>query len=123
MEHIIKHLFIKYINEISAISQCDEWSDQYCRSELKSLISQFASELNQYINFSKLTKDQAVSLGFTQYELPSKFIYLIPLYLLPIIPVGTELVTINDEVIVYDGNNVNNDTRGGMLAYGIILND
>ncbi len=49
----------------------------------------------------------------------TKGIMLIPLYLLPIVPIGTELTSINGEVIKYDGNNVDNDVRFGCTAYGI----
>lgn len=49
----------------------------------------------------------------------TKGLRLIPLYLLPIVPIGTELTSICGEVFKYDGNNVDNDIRFGCIAYGI----
>lgn len=49
----------------------------------------------------------------------TKGLRLIPLYLLPIVPIGTELTSIFGEVFKYDGNNVDKDTRFGCIAYGI----
>lgn len=48
-------------------------------------------------------------------------LWLIPLYLLPIVPKGTELTSILGQVVKYDGTNVDNDIRCGCIAYGIKL--
>lgn len=45
--------------------------------------------------------------------------YLIPIWLLPVLPVGTKLTCINGAEIVYDGKNIDNDVRFGCLAYGV----
>lgn len=50
-------------------------------------------------------------------------LFLLPLYILPILPIGTKLITIVGEEIVYDGTNVDKDTRVGCLAYGIEIRD
>jgi hypothetical protein len=52
----------------------------------------------------------------------TKGLRLIPLYLLPIVPIGTELVSIGGQIIIYDGCNVDKDMRCGYIAYGIKLN-
>lgn len=52
-----------------------------------------------------------------------KGLYLIPLYLLPILPVGTTVYSIFGKEVVYDGNNIDNDIRFGCLSYGIKIND
>lgn len=49
----------------------------------------------------------------------TKGIRLIPLYLLPIVPIGTELTSIGGEVVKYDGGNIDKDIRFGCIAYGI----
>ena len=50
-------------------------------------------------------------------------LWLFPLYLLPILPIGTKLTTIGGEEIIYDGSNVDNDHRFGCIAYGIIIKE
>lgn len=44
---------------------------------------------------------------------------LLPLYILPILPIGTKLVSIFGTEKIYDGKNVDNDIRCGCIAYGI----
>lgn len=51
----------------------------------------------------------------------TKGLRLIPLYLVPIVPIGTEITSIGGEVFKYDGNNVDKDIRFGCIAYGIKL--
>ena len=46
-------------------------------------------------------------------------IYLIPLYLFPIIPIGLKVYCISGDEIVNDGTNLDNDIRFGCIAYGI----
>lgn len=48
---------------------------------------------------------------------------LIPLYLLPIIPIGTELTSIFGEKVIYDGHNVDKDIRFGCIAWGIEIKE
>lgn len=44
---------------------------------------------------------------------------LIPLYLYPSLPVGITLTSIDGKEIVFDGSNIDTDTRFGCLAWGI----
>lgn len=44
---------------------------------------------------------------------------LLPLYILPILPIGTKLVSIFGKEKIYDGMNIDKDVRCGCIAYGI----
>ena len=44
---------------------------------------------------------------------------LIPLYLYPSLPIGITLTSIGGEEIVFNGSNIDADTRFGCIAYGI----
>lgn len=44
---------------------------------------------------------------------------LIPLYLYPSLPTGITLTSIGGEEIVFDGSNIDTDTRFGCIAWGI----
>lgn len=62
--------------------------------------------------YEKAVEEQRNTLG----------VRLIPLYLLPILPVGTKLVGIFGKEVVYDGKNIDTVIRMGRLAYGIKIN-
>lgn len=107
-----------YANRVSETVQYTSWSDEFCRKEVRQATMDFVSELRKHIDFSKLTREEAVALRFGKWDEESN-LYLIPLYLLPIVPVGTELTCIDGEKIIYNGKNVNNDIRFGCIAWGI----
>ena len=107
-----------YANCVAETVQYTSWSDGFCRKEIRESTEAFANELKKHIDFSKLTREEAVALRFGKWDDESD-LYLIPLYLLPIVPIGTELTCINGEKVVYDGTNIDNDTRFGCIAWGI----
>lgn len=112
-----RHLLnVEFINELSRLNEYD-WSVEYKIEELQQSFSKYYDKLE--IDFDNLTKDEAISLGF---KLWKDNIMLIPLYLKPKLPIGIELVDIFDDIVKYDGNNIDNDIRFGCLAYGIRIN-
>lgn len=66
--------------------------------------------------FKTLNKDNAESYGFLNYI---SNIYLIPYYLFDFIPVGTILYGIDNEKVIFNGNNIDDDVRMGVLGYGL----
>lgn len=82
-------------------------------ADVEEEISALAKELKDgkltIQEYEKKVEEQRNTLG----------VRLLPLYLLPILPVGTKLVSIFGKEVVYDGNNVDKDIRFGCLAYGI----
>ncbi len=97
------------------IDECKElrfnlWQDEEgAQQEINELKSEMAN--------GKLTQDQYDKkvAGL----LNAANLWLIPLYLFPIIPIGLKVTCINGEEIVNDGHNLDNDIRFGCVAYGI----
>lgn len=121
MKKEIMNCLTWYANQIEMA--CRYWknpTDTY--SEIKTAQIKFLEEIKKHIDFSKLTKEEAVELRFGKWTDESN-LYLIPIYLLPILPIGIELTAIDGEKVVYDGKNVDDDTRMGCLAYGIVINE
>lgn len=108
-----------YANKVAETVQYTNWSDEFCREEIKRATDRFVNELKKYIKFNNLTEGEAQELRFGKWSDDEPDLYLVPLYLLPILPVGTKLTCINGEEIIYDGKNVDNDVRFGCLAYGV----
>lgn len=118
MKQEIINCFTWYANRVAETVQYTNWSDGFYKSEIRTATMNFLSELRKHIDFSKLTREEAIMLRFGKWDDKSD-IYLIPLYLLPIVPVGTELTCINGQTITYDGTNVDDDIRFGCIAWGI----
>lgn len=140
-----------YVNTVAETVQYTSWSDEFCRKEINKNTDIFINELKKYIDFNNLSDEECRELRFGRFmsneEIDDEIedikndnklseiekdnriklrnnirdIRLIPLYLLPILPIGTEVISIDGEVIKYDGNNIDNDIRFGCLAYGIKL--
>lgn len=82
----------------------------------------FVSEIQQLIDFSNVGKEELESLGFTFYKLrDNSYIMLIPIYILPAIPKGTEIKSVFGKKVVVGVGNIDLDTRGGYIAYGIAI--
>lgn len=107
-----------YANRIAETVQYDCWTDKFCRKEIREATENFVHALQEHIDFSKLTREEAIALRFGRWD-DEGDLYLIPLYLLPIVPIGTELTCITGQKVIYDGTNIDNDIRFGCIAWGI----
>ena len=120
MKKKIINCFTWYANKVAETVQYTNWSDEFCRKEIREATDTMLNKLKKYIDWDNLTRKEARELRFMPWN---EELYLLPLYILPILPVGTKLTTINGEEIVYDGTNVDNDIRFGCLAYGINIKE
>lgn len=123
MKDEIRNCFTWYANKVAETVQYESWSDEFCRKEIKDSTDKFLIELNKYIDWGRLTKEEAIELRFGRWSDEQPDLYLLPLYILPIVPIGTKLTTIGGEEVIYDGANVDKDIRFGLLAYGITIAD
>lgn len=118
MKPQIMSLLTWYANQIEmAYVYYHEPNDIY--EEIKIARKQFMEALKDEIDFNNLSKKEAIELRFCKWSEEDPSLYLIPIWLLPILPVGTKLTCINGDEIVYDGEKVDNDVRFGCLAYGV----
>lgn len=123
MKQEIMDCFTWYANKVAETVQYESWSNEFCRKENEVNTHMFLEELNEHINWDTLTREEARELRFVVYSDDTPNLFLIPLYIVPILPIGTELVSINGNRIIYDGSNVDKDTRYGCLAFGIVIED
>ena len=105
-------------NRVSETTQYENWSDKFCRKEIKEASQKFVEEIKNHIDWNNLTEEDCKELRFGKWDEESG-IYLIPFYLFPIIPIGLKVYSISGDEIVNDGTNLDNDIRFGCIAYGI----
>lgn len=118
MKPQIMSLLTWYANQIEmAYEYYHEPNDIY--TEIKIARKRFLEALKDEIDFNDLSKKEAIELRFCKWSEEDPSLYLIPIWLLPVLPVGTKLICINGDEIVYDGKNIDNDVRFGCLAYGV----
>ena len=118
MKRELINCFTWYVNRVAETVEYEAWSDEFCRDVNRRTHERFTDELRKYIDLSKLTREEAIELRFMRWDEESD-LYLIPLYLLSFIPIGTKLTSIGGETVIYDGTNIDNDIRFGCIAYGI----
>lgn len=123
MKNEIRNALTWYANKIAETVQYKSWSDEFCREEVQKATDTMLDSLKNDIDWNSLTKEEALELRFGKWSNEDPDLYLIPLWLLPIVPIGTKLTTIFGDEIIYDGHNVDNDTRFGRIAYGIHIKD
>lgn len=70
------------------------------------------------LNLEKLTKEELLSLGFRLWSKTSG-VLLVPAVLWDQIPDGVELTCIDGRTVIKGKDYIDDDTRAGLLAYGI----
>lgn len=102
-------------NLITNICSFDSWSDEFSRSELKSLYAKLIKEFKD-VDFTQFTIDELKTLDF---QLWDEDIILMPVWALDCIPNGAEIYSINGDKRIYDKNKpLDKDSRFGASAYG-----
>ena len=79
---------------------------------------QFYKSLKNHLDITKLTREEAVELRFCPWEEESD-LYLFPLWIVPLIPEGFMVTSIDGEVFPFDPNTTDTDTRFGCVAFGL----
>lgn len=118
--------YIYFLKSIGAPLNYASWSNNFKLSEIRDGYDKFLSSIRVMIDntggWDNLTYQDMENLGFEKYNMVSgESIMLIPLYLHPLIPEGLKVTSIFGVNIVYDGTNIDNDERLGLLAYGLPL--
>ena len=96
----------------------------YAKGREKDTLDTFYNEFKtkKLIDFENITISEARELRFGKWE-DNNDLWLIPIWLYPLIPIGLELKSISGEKVIFNGNNIDKDIRFGCLAYGIELKE
>lgn len=95
------------------------WDVEYKEDQIKKNYDIFYDELKKHIDFAKITVEEAKELRFQRWDEELPDLWLFPLYLVPIIPEGLEVMSISGDKYKYEKVTADNDIRFGCVAYGI----
>lgn len=96
------------------------WSTEFKANELKKTFEKFYESAKKLeLDLDKLTVDELREMRFCKWDEESN-LWLIPLWFVPLLPVGIELTNIGGGKLTYTGNNIDLDIRFGCIAYGIV---
>lgn len=121
MKDEIKNCLTWLVNKISETIIYD-WNNEFKLQQNKKSFNKFYEELKRHIDFTKLTIEEAKELRFGKWDEESN-LWLFPLYLVPIIPEGLEVVDIGGNKYKYEKATADNDIRFGCVAYGIEIKE
>lgn len=114
---------IKFINKICLLPKM---KDESYNENVNLYISQLLLELKRTIDFDNITVSQLSSLGCrkltTGGSVNGMEIYLLPSYILPILPIGLKVYEYHDgRELIYDGSNIGDESDNtGYLDVGLI---
>lgn len=104
------------------------WDDKFARQEINNTVNdikkdKFFTCQEMWTKMINLPSERLITLGFRQFSEPDKSgycIFCMPAWLLAIMPndISFEGVDIFGSKCVIN-NKIDNDTRGGVLAYGL----
>lgn len=103
---------------VNRLSRCNtyNWDNEFKAEQNKESFNMFYEEIKKHVDFSNLTADEAKELRFSRWD---DDLWLIPLYLVPILPKGLEVTSIGGEKLIVGKDYIDNDIRCGCVAYGI----
>lgn len=126
-----KEVFLKFISALDTLAnraaysnQYKNWTDKFARSEINTMVFKFkVDELikkqDTWDTILNLPIEYLVLLGFRKWN---SNILCMPLWIFSIMPdnISFEGVDIFGSKCTIN-NKIDNDTRGGLLAYGIVI--
>jgi hypothetical protein len=111
--------YLRHIAHAVAEVQNYGWSNEFCKQNVLEALIRVQKDIFKTVDFFKLTKEELFELGFGKWSDKTPNLFLIPLYLYPCIPDGTELVAIDGERVTKGIDNIDLDARFNCIAYGI----
>lgn len=123
MKKEIQNCITYLANKLSEVYVYDSWNTDLKLEELKLGFDTFYDELKKHIDFTKLTIEEAKELRFRKWSDEMPDLWLFPLYLVPLIPEGLDITYISGEKGKYQKDNMDNDIRFGVVAYGIEIKE
>lgn len=107
------------LNHIASVTaQCHyyHWSDKFIKEEIERSVENCTKHLSPRWNeIKQLSRETLSDFGFLKWD---GDLILIPLWLFDCIPEGEELICIDGETVIKNGDNIDNDARFGCIAYG-----
>lgn len=124
-DDLLKDEFTKSIYDIMTDYRRDisenlrlRYSDHECRIKVKDSTDKMLKKIKELIPWDNMTKEIMEKLNFSYYD--EKDLYLIPLYLVDILPKGMKILPYNsDQEITVGTDKLDKEERGGFLLYGI----
>jgi hypothetical protein len=107
------------VNKLSESNSYESWSNDLKAKQNKEAFEMFNKEVRKHIDFKNLTVDEAIELRFSRWDEDMPNLYLIPLYLVPVLPEGLEVTSISGNKKIVGKDYIDNDIRFGCIAYGI----
>ena len=102
-------------NKIAEIASYDNWSDEFCRSEVKDLYSKLIEAFKD-IDFTKFTMEELKEFDFQMWD---ENIILMPVWALDCLKNETVLSSMSGEEFIFNKERgLDKDIRMGVTAYG-----
>lgn len=122
---LVNH-FTWLANSMAECNAYDSWSAKFKECHIKEAFETFYNSLKgdtnkHLVDLKTMTVEKAKELRFCRWSEDMPNLWLLPLWFVPLIPIGIELTSIGGEKVVYDGKNIDTDIRFGCIAYGIEL--
>lgn len=89
-------------------------------TSIDNVLDKFYETISRYVpDWYSMTDQEKLDLGFIQYEGATCTIWLIPLWMMPLIPENIELCDINGESFIYNSKTSPKTVMFNCLTYGL----
>lgn len=116
--NVVKNYKRMASNLVSEISSYENWSDEFCRKQVKELYAKLVEKFDG-VDFTEFTVEELKQLDF---QLWDENTILMPVWALDCLIDGAKVVSIDGQEITFDkSKGLDKDTRFGCTAYGFTL--
>ena len=116
--NVVKNYKRMASNLVSEISSYENWSDEFCRKQVKELYAKLVEKFDG-VDFTEFTVEELKQLDF---QLWDENTILMPVWALDCLIDSTKVVSIDGQEITFDkSKGLDKDTRFGCTAYGFTL--
>lgn len=103
---------------ISNINAYENWSDEFCRKEIRDLYAKLIKEFNN-VDFTQFTLDELKEFDFKMWDDNT---ILMPVWAIDCLPDGAVVTTIDGSEITFNkSKGLDKDERFGCTAYGFSI--
>jgi hypothetical protein len=108
-----------FLNTVSeSIAYEKHWSSEFSMKKNKEAFEKVIEYVKPHIDWNNLDSSTAKKLGFKRWDEEHPDLFLIPLWLYDLVPIGTDVVDIFGKKYKWDAT-TDKDTRFGCLSCGI----
>ena len=123
MKKEVIQCLVWFTNKSLEIINYEGWTSAFKEKQIKESSNKMYDTLEKYIDVTTLTIEECLDLGFRKWDDVFPDLYMFPLWFVPLLPNGLDVMDINGRKFKYFKSFVDTDIRLGCISFGIEIKE